>query len=84
MCFTGEAGCYSGAVSCPIETGGQGTLMSYCNFGPPSGANCGLNVRQEFHPVHITQLSGRVLTNTQNGCFTPAAQNEAIFANGFE
>jgi len=28
-------------------------------------------VRQEFHPVHITQLSGRVLTNTTNGCLTP-------------
>lgn len=83
MCFNGEGGCYSGALSCPIETGGQGTLMSYCNFNAPSGANCG-SVRQEFHPFHITQLSGRVLTNTQNGCMTPVVANETIFSNGFE
>ncbi len=84
MCFNNEAGCYSGAVSCPVETGNRGTLMSYCHFGAPSGAACG-SVRQEFHPFHITQLSARVLTNTQNGCFTavPPASNN-IFANSFE
>lgn len=84
MCFGTEMGCYSGAVSCPVETSGQGTLMSYCHFNAQSGGpNCGA-VRQEFHPFHITQLSGRVLTNTQNGCFTPAAAGNGIFGNGFE
>ncbi len=83
MCFNAEGGCYAGAVACPIETAGQGTLMSYCNFGAPSGANCGA-VRQEFHPFHITQLSGRVLTNTQNGCFAAVAASDNIFGNGFE
>ncbi len=80
-CFTGEGGCYSGAVSCPAETGGQGTLMSYCNFSAPNGANCGA-VRQEFHPFQITQLSARVVTNIGSGCFTPAS--DTIFGNGFE
>ncbi len=83
MCFTGEQGCHSGPVSCPVETGGQGTLMSYCNFSPPSGAGCG-QVRQEFHPFHITQLSARVLANTQNGCLTAVTATDLILINGFE
>lgn len=82
MCFNAETNCYSGSVSCPAATGGQGTVMSYCNFTAPSGAGCGA-VRQEFHPVHITQLSARVLTNTPT-CLTPLAAQQNIFANGFE
>lgn len=79
-CYNGEAGsgCYSGPVSCPNEAPlfvGQGSLMSYCNFGPPNGANCGQDVVQRFHPTHEAFLDTRVATNVANGCFTALASN---------
>lgn len=76
-CFNGDAdgGCYGGPVSCPTEpflgVTGQGTVMSYCNFSPPSGASCDPNggqVLRVFHPVHQTFLAQRIQTNVSNGC----------------
>jgi len=78
-CFSGESVsggvCHSGAVSCPTDNSvsGRGSLMSYCNFSPPS-ANCG-PVLQEFHPAHQTFLGGRITTNFNNGCITAVTGN---------
>ena len=80
QCFNGEAGlgCYGGAPSCP---GGPGTLMSYCHFGPPSGASCGVNLI--FAGFHITQLNGRIAANFPS-CITALGTGDTIFANGYE
>lgn len=69
-CFNAESGCYSGTVSCPTDNSisGRGSIMSYCNFGPSSGANCG-QVLNEFHPTHESFLATRITTNINNGCF---------------
>ncbi len=70
-CFNGESGlgCYGGAVSCPTDNSisGRGSVMSYCNFGPSAGANCG-DVLNEFHPAHQLYLGGRISSNVSNGC----------------
>jgi hypothetical protein len=81
QCFTGEGqGCYVGSVSCP--GGGAGTLMSYCNFGPPNGANCGSN-QLVFHPTVITRLTTRIAANTP-ACIVPLAGGDELFEDGFE
>lgn len=79
QCFNAEPGCYTGTVSCP---GGPGSIMSYCNFGPPSGANCGQN-QQVFHPFHISLLNTRIAANFP-ACITPNGGGDQIFRNGFE
>ncbi|MEM7584173.1 MAG: M12 family metallo-peptidase [Acidobacteriota bacterium] len=78
QCFNAEAGCYSGTVSCP---GGPGTTMSYCNFGPPSGAACGQN-RLEFHPTVVSLFDSFIATHTP-GC-VELLDTAEIFADGFE
>ncbi len=83
QCFTGEGqGCYVGSVSCPGGSGNPGTLMSYCNFGPPSGANCGSN-QLVFHPTVITRLTTRIAANTP-ACIVPLAGGDELFEDGFE
>lgn len=80
QCFNAEAGCYSGPVSCP---GGPGTLMSYCNFGAPSGAGCGQN-NLVLAPTHSTLLGSQVSANFPN-CITPLGHGgDLIFRNGFQ
>ena len=79
QCFNAESGCYDGPVSCPA--GGRGTLMSYCNFPAPSGANCG-SVRLELHPTVAAFLNGRIEANTP-ACIT-VAQDPIIFFDRFE
>jgi hypothetical protein len=84
QCYNGESGggCYAGAVSCPAAGPGHplGTLMSYCNMGPPGGANCGQNVLQ-FHPTQITTLSALIAQHTPS-CLNATA--DVIFQNGFD
>ncbi len=82
VCFNGESdfGCYGGAVSCPA--GGSGTIMSYCHFGPPNGANCGNN-NDEFHPTVINLLNNRIVANSPV-CIAPFAGDVIIFEDGFE
>ena len=85
QCYFLEAGsgCYSGPKVCPSAAGR--TLMSYCHLpnGPPPETACG-GVTLAFHPVQITTLSARILTNFP-ACITPAAAGEApMFLNGFE
>ena len=75
-CYRAEAGCYSGAVSCP---GGSGTVMSYCNFSPPNGAGCGQN-SLDFHPT-VQGLIGTFINNHSPGCITSF---NGLFADGFE
>lgn len=80
VCFKGEAGsgCYGGAVSCPA--GGTGTLMSYCNAGPPpTGANCGQN-QLVFHPTQIITVKALVAAHTP-ACL---GTSDVIFKNGFD
>lgn len=80
QCFNAESGCYSGSVSCP--GGSNGTLMSYCNFGPPSGANCGSN-QLVIHPTVIGLLTTRIAANTP-ACIVPLGGQDPLFENGFE
>lgn len=93
QCFNGEAafGCYAGAVSCPNDNSvpGQGSIMSYCNFGAPQGADCAPNggqVLHEFHPTHEVALGLRIAANIANLCLDPILPQplEYIFADGFE
>ncbi|WP_223788987.1 M12 family metallo-peptidase [Marinicella meishanensis] len=79
QCFNGEGGCYGGAVSCP--GGSAGTIMSYCHFGAPNGADCGLN-DDEFHPTVITLLDTRIVSNFPS-CIEPLSA-DLIFANSFD
>ncbi len=79
-CFNNEAGCYAGAVSCP--TGGKGTIMSYCHFGGPNGASCGLS-NSDFHPTVAGLISSRLLANSPS-CITPLAQSGPVFEDSFE
>lgn len=92
-CFNGEAGigCYAGPVSCPVDNSvpGQGSIMSYCNFSPPAGAQCAPNggqVLREFHPTHQVVLGQRVTVNVANACLDAIVVQPAnrVFANGFE
>ncbi len=82
-CYNGEAGCYSGATSCPA--GGKGTIMSYCHLGGTNGANCGIS-DEIFHPAVITQITGRIAANSSSTCLVPFVPPGAdtIFNNGFE
>ncbi len=78
-CFNAEVGCYTGGVSCPV--GGEGTIMSYCHFGAPNGADCGLS-NNEYHPSVIGLLSSRITANSPS-CIAPLL-GEAVFEDGFE
>ena len=93
QCFNGEAGigCYSGPVSCPNDNSvaGQGSIMSYCNFSAPAGAQCAPNngqVLREFHPTHQVVLAQRVAVNIANTCLDALVVQppNRVFANGFE
>jgi hypothetical protein len=89
QCFNGEAGlgCYAGPVSCPNDNSvaGRGSIMSYCNFSGPSGANCG-QVLHEFHPTHEVALGVRIAANIANLCLDPIVLQppDRVFAHGFE
>ncbi len=74
-CWGLDPGCYSGPVACPVDNSviGRGSLMSYCNFGPPA-ANCGA-VLNEFHPAQQIHLDARIASNLANGCFAPFGGN---------
>lgn len=82
-CFNAESGCYSGPVSCPNDDGiadnddddgNEGSIMSYCNFAPSSGAACGNN-DMEFHPTVATQLRGFINNHIFPGCIEPLCTN---------
>lgn len=80
QCFNAEQGCYSGPVSCP--SGGQGTLMSYCNFPTSAGgANCG-PVLSELAPRVAELVDTRVTANTPS-CLAFEDQG-VIFQDRFE
>lgn len=78
-CFN-EAGCYSGATSCPSSGPGApaGTVMSYCN-----NIGCGTNSTNvlQFHPIQVATLSALISQNTPS-CIGASA--DEIFANGFD
>lgn len=78
-CYNAEPDCFSGTPQCPA--GGKGTIMSYCHFGAPNGADCGLN-NNEFHPTVISLLDSKILSNFPS-CIAPIG-SEIIFENGFE
>lgn len=79
-CFNAEGtGCYSGTPQCPV--GGSGTIMSYCHFGPSSGAGCGIS-NEIFHPTVISLINTRIVANSPS-CLAPFSV-DSIFANGFE
>jgi hypothetical protein len=82
-CYNAESGCYSGTPSCPA--GGKGTIMSYCHFAPPAGANCGTN-KQEFHPTVQALLEARLAANSP-ACiapFTDPDPPQLLFKDSFE
>jgi hypothetical protein len=77
QCFNAEQGCYAGPVSCPA--GGQGTLMSYCNFPGPSGADCGQTLMQ-LAPAVATRINQSINANFP----TCIQEDEVIHADRFE
>jgi hypothetical protein len=73
QCYNAQNGCYSGVPSCPDFSGiipgipaGKGTVMSYCNFGQPSGAGCG-STQPFFHPTVSARIQQSIEVNTP-GC----------------
>lgn len=64
--------CWTGTLACPIDFGGRGTLMSYCEG---SAAGCQPNVF-EMHPIHIDILNARIAANTP-ACLTPTSVDNA-------
>jgi hypothetical protein len=75
-CFNGEAGCYSGAQSCPA---GGGTLMSYCHLLG------GCSTSLLFHPVHVSIINPKTAAAFTAGCLKPAGAGlELILRDGFE
>ncbi len=78
-CYNAEGSCYAGPVSCPA--GGSGTIMSYCHFGPPNGANCGSS-DEEFHPTVISLFNSRILSNFPS-CIQ-ALGSDIIFVDNFD
>ncbi|TVQ28765.1 MAG: hypothetical protein EA370_16095, partial [Wenzhouxiangella sp.] len=78
-CFNAEPGCYSGPVSCPSS--GTGTLMSYCQFGPPAGANCGQNALV-LAPAVADLMNARIAENFPD-CIVPDDPG-LIFQDRFE
>ena len=79
MCYNAEAGCYAGAVACPA--GGSGSIMSYCHFGGPNGADCGLN-DEDFHPTVISLIDTQIVSNFPSCIQTLGS--DIIFINSFE
>lgn len=79
QCYNAQSGCYAGPVSCP--GGSPGTTMSYCNFGPPSGAGCGQN-QLTFHPT-VVALFDSFIASHSPGC-VELLQDALIFEDGFE
>ena len=78
QCYNAQNGCYDGdKVSCPA--GGKGTLMSYCNFGPPSGADCGQN-QLALAPTVAALIGSRVEDNFPGCLFIDGS----LFADRFE
>ena len=79
-CYSAEAGCYSGATSCPAAGPGApaGTIMSYCN-----SIGCGPDGQNtlQFHPTHATVLSALIAQHTPS-CLSPSV--DLIFADGFD
>jgi hypothetical protein len=80
QCFNAESGCYAGAVSCP--DGGPGTLMSYCNFPEPDGADCGQN-QLLLAPAVATRIGNRIEQNFPD-CITEEEDLGIIFHDRFE
>ncbi len=69
-CFNQEAGCYSGATSCPAPQtingiSVTGTLMSYCQLL----GGCGTSL--VFHPRSLTEYINAAMANAQNVCILP-------------
>ena len=79
VCYNAEAGCYAGAVACPA--GGSGSIMSYCHFGGPNGADCGLN-DEDFHPTVISLIDTQIVSNFPSCIQTLGS--DIIFINSFE
>ncbi len=75
QCYASEPGCYSGPTSCPAA--GQGTLMSYCNFGSGCGNQ---NAFTLAGPVNAL-IAERINANTPS-CLTDGAG--IVFADRFE
>ncbi len=79
-CYNAEGGsCFAGTPSCPA--GGKGTIMSYCHFGAPNGADCGLS-DDEFHPTVISRFNTRIQSNYPS-CIQDLG-SDVIFEDGFE
>jgi hypothetical protein len=76
QCFNAETNCYSGSVSCPA--GGQGTLMSYCHFGPPTGAGCGSN-QLTLAPQVANRINTRINQNFPSCIF----EDHTLFRDRF-
>ncbi|MDH3255896.1 MAG: zinc-dependent metalloprotease, partial [Acidobacteriota bacterium] len=77
-CYNAQSGCYAGTPACPDHTSvipgitaDKGTVMSYCNFGRPSGADCGAS-EPFFHPTVSARIKESITANTNPGCVTHA------------
>jgi len=73
-CYSGEAGCYQGPISCP---GGPGTVMSYCHI-----AGCGDNL-MEFHDRVIENILTNYVPQAIGVCIFEGG-GEPLFSDGFE
>ncbi len=80
QCYNAESGCFDGTPSCPA--GGSGTLMSYCNFPGPSGANCG-QARLELHPTVASLIDSRIEANYP-ACIQDFVEDEVVIDPLFE
>jgi hypothetical protein len=88
QCYSGETGCYAGAVSLPGPQGqGSGTIMSYCHLRPGGMSN----ISMSFGTGHAygtapERVASRMRSYVQNLAQTNPAciVDDTIFADGFD
>jgi hypothetical protein len=79
-CYSGQAGCYSGATSVPP---GGGTIMSYCHLLPGGTANINLVFGSAGQPSdEVRQTMRDHVENVACTCATPLAPSVVEPANG--
>jgi hypothetical protein len=77
QCYNAEAGCYSGAPSCPAPTtingvaNVYGTIMSYCHLLQ------GCSTEMVFHPRTVAVLNPNI-QNALGVCITPQSSPPAV------
>jgi len=91
QCYSGEPGCYSGAISLPgPASGGSGTIMSYCHLVHNSYADVSLSFGTGFaYGVlpgrEAAQMNGYVssVVSSNPSCLAFVAPT-GVFSDGFE